>query len=261
MSFIEVELSNWDCNKVKVGITPKGKTATVLYEGKIPILKLCSNDSKNKYVVSSFKGLQRNMKYDSNTKKFLDIWEGDWSISFTVCKKVSEITPLQQKIVDIFADIEKKVETAFGKKPNPAIGFSYIKEKNEFGVEKKVGIDTAKGAYLKVKVGYDAPEGAKKFMDSKTGREVPVLDARFPKAKFYDIDRAKEQMLVEKPDPECYTSMNAVPKFMISLYPLNENVYITKRLMQNYYQKTIVGGDSVDEELVTMLRDNLELGE
>lgn len=261
MSFIEVELSNWECAKVRIGIANKGKTATVLYDGKIPILKLCSNDTKNKYVVSSFKGLQRNFKYDTNTKKFLDVWEGDWSVSFTVCTKVSEASPLQKKVLAIFSDIETKVETAFAKKPNSALNFSYIKEKNEFGVERKVGIDTSKGAYLKVKVGYDAPDNCKKILDPKTGKDMPVPEARFPKAKFYNVAEAKDKMLVAKPDPDCFTGMNCVPKFMISLYSVGENVFITKKLFQLYYEPAVMGGDAIDEDLVNMLRENLDLGE
>lgn len=262
MSFIEVELGSWDCNKVKIGIAPKGKTPTVLYDGKLPILKLCSNDIKNKYVVFSYKGLQRNMKYDKSTKKFLDVWEGDWSVSFCVTSSVEQAEKengVAKRIMDIFADIEKKVNVAFVKPPEPSLNYSYIKERNEFGVERKVGIDKTKGCYLKGKVAFDAPKEAKTF--EKDGKQVPVFEARFPKAKFYDVTKAKNDILVKNPDIECQTAMNAVPKLMIGLTTVNENIFITKRLMQCYYEPTVVGGDAEDTDLIEMLRQNLELTE
>lgn len=260
MSFIEVELSSWDTNKVRIGVAPKGKTPTVLYDGKLPILKLCSNDTKNKYVVFSFNGLQRNMKWDAGSKKFLDVWEGDWSVSFQVAASYAQAKQengLAWKIVEIFDDIEKKVEQAFKRKPNRALNVTIIKEKNEFGVEEEKGIDETKGVYIKGKVGYDAPKDAKKFI--KDGKEIPVLESRVPKAKFYDITKAKDDMFIKNPDIECQTAMNAVPKMMIGLFANTQGVYVTKRLMQCYYEPTTVGGDAPDDELIEMLRQNLDL--
>lgn len=261
MSFIEVELSNWDKSKVSVGIAPKGKTPSVLYDGKIPILKLCSSDPKNKYVVFSHQGLKRNMKYDAATRKFLDIWEGDWSVSFCVATSVEEAEKANShanKIMDIFADIEKKVETAFeGRKPNPSINYTYIKEKNQFGVDKIVGVDKSKGAYLRAKTGYDAPKDAKKI--TVDGKEVPVLEARYPKTKFYDITRSKNDMEIKNPDIECQTAMNAVPKIMIGLFSNSQGVFITRKLMQLYYEPTTIGGNAADDELIEMLRNGMDL--
>jgi hypothetical protein len=82
--FIKVKLMEWDCSKVTIGVLPKASSPSVLYDGKIPILVLAGDGVREKYVVSSFDGLKRNMKYDSNSKKFLDVWEGDWSVSFKV---------------------------------------------------------------------------------------------------------------------------------------------------------------------------------
>lgn len=262
MTFIEVELANWNCEKVRVGIAPGGKTPTVLYDGKIPIIKLCSNNVKNMYLVFSFKGLQRNMKYDMKTKSFLDVWEGDWSVSFQIAQsyaKAREDKGLTWKIIQIFEDIEKKVEVAYKRKPNRALNVTTIKEKNEFGVEEDKGIDESKGVYLKAKVGYNAPKDAKKEM--RDGKEVPVNEARVPKCKFFDVSRAKEDMLIKNPDIECQVPMNAIPKIMIGLFSNTQGVYITKRLMQCYYEPATVGNDAPDYELIEMMRQNCDLGE
>ena len=255
MSFIEVELAFWDCNKVRIGVAPKGKTPTVLYDGKMPILKICSNDTKNKYVVFSYKGIQRNMKWDANSKKFLDVWEGDWSVSFQAAGSYAEARQengLAWKLIQLFADIETKVEQAFKRKPNRAMNFTIIKEKNEFGVEEEKGIDETKGVYLKGKVGYEAPKDAK--MMDKDGKQVPVLESRTPKCKFYDITKAMDSMFIKNSDIECQTAMNAVPKMMIGLFANTQGVYVTKRLLQCYYEPTTIGGDAPDDELIEMLR-------
>jgi len=261
MSFIEVEVSVWDCNKVTIGMAPKGKEPGVLYEGKIPIIKLCTSDARNKYICTSYKGLQRSMTFDKATNSFLDSWEGDWYVSFQIARSYALAKTeesLAWKIIKIFEDIEKKIEQAFEKKPNSSLGFSWIKEKNSFGIEKKVGIDDSKGVYIKSKVGYDSPKNAP-TMPFK-GKEVPVHESRFPKCKFYDITRAQQDMVIKNPDIECQTSMNAVPKMMISIAIVNDVIHVTKKLLQLYYEPTTIGGNAPDDDLISMLRDNLDLG-
>lgn len=259
MSFIEVELSNWNCDKVTVGIPPKGKEPTILYDEKIPILKLCS-DKKNKYIVSSYKGLQRNMTYDKKTESFLDTWEGDWSISFQVAASYAQAEAeqgLSWKIIKIFQDIESKLEDAYGTKPNPSLNFGWIKEKNKAGVIRKTGIDETKGVYIKGKVSYSAPKDCEKMIVK--GKEVPILAERVPKTLFFDITRSQKEMCVKNPDIECQTAMNAVPKLMIGTAVVNEVLYVTKRLQQCYYEPITTGGDAPDEELIAMLRENLDI--
>lgn len=258
MSFKEVDLASWDCNKVTIGKGPNNGGISILYEGKIPILKLCPENMKNGYLVSSFHGLQRNMKYDKNSKSFTDTWEGDWSISFTIAsvvKDVEEENGLRLKIMNIFKDIENKVKAAYDKAPSNPLNYTYITEINAFGVEKKLGINPDKGCYLKVKVGYTASPNAKTF--EKDGKFVPVLEERRPKATFYDITKAADQMVITNPDIECRTGMSAVPKFVIGISVVNEVIYITKRLLDCYYKPTNMGGNGPDEELISMLRENL----
>lgn len=262
MSFVEVEVAHWNCDKLKVGVAPKGKTPTVLYDGKIPILKIASSGGKNMYLLSSYQGLQKNMKWDASTKKFLDVWEGDWSVSCQVTPSYEQAkreNGLAWKLIEIFTDIEKKVETAFKRKPSRALNCSIIKERNEYGVEEERGIDESKGVYLRIKVGYDAPKDAPKTV--KDGREVPVFESRYPKAKFYDVSRSKNSMLVENPSVECQTAMNLIPKMMIGLYSNTQGVYITRRLMSCYYEPTTAGGDQIDEDLIEMLRQNMDLSD
>lgn len=258
-AFIEVTLSNWDCEKVSIGLAPGGKTPTVLYEKKIPILKVFGNDSKDKYVLSSYDGLKRNMKWDGTTRKYLDVWEGDWSISFKVSDTYAGAEGLNKKIITIFEDITIKIEKAFKRKPSYPLNVKVIKEKNEYGVEEEKGIDPTKPVYLKVKVGYDAPKDAPKFFDQRVGKEVPALTHRTPKADFFDIKRPKDYMKVQKPDTECQIGMKAVPKFIIGLYATKDAIYITKRLLQCYYEPASMGGGGIDEDLTDILRRDDDL--
>lgn len=253
-AFVEVALSNWDCEKVSIGLAPGGKTPTILYEKKIPILKVFGDGVKDKYILSSYDGLKRNMKWDGTTRKFLDVWEGDWSVSFKVSDTYEGAGGLNKKIITIFEDIAAKVEKAFKKKPSNPLYVKTIKEKNEYGVEEEKGIDPTKPVYLKVKVGFDAPKDAPKEFDSKTGKEVPKKEFRYPKADFFDVKRAKDQMKVQKPDTECQTGMNAVPKFIVGLYATKDTIYITKRMLQCYYEPASMGGGGMDEDLADILR-------
>lgn len=263
MSFVEIKLEDWDCSKVKVGKPPKGGNPTILYDDKgvwkMPILN-CAGNNSQKYVLHSNKGLQKNMKYDQNTKKFLDIWEGDWSVSFRVCQSVDSATALEKKLLDIFTDICTKAKAAFKEEPANPISYKYITEKNEFGVEEVKGIDTTKGAYIKVKVGYDSADDAKTF--SKDGKDVPVLEERYPKAKFYDITKAKGDMILKNADKEAATGMNAVPKFMIGLFKAGKDakLYVTKKMMQCYFEPVTSGGAIDDNDLIEMLRADMDLG-
>lgn len=257
MSFVEVALYEWNCDAVTVGLPPKGTTPTVLYNGKIPILCIKSDDARNRYVVSSRHGLTRSMKYDMTSKKFTDAWDGDWGISFMITKCINEAPHLAIKLMNLFEDIERKVELAYEKKPHPPLGYTWLIEKNQFGVEKKVSIDKSKGCYMNSKVPYDAPDDAPKIKIE--GKEVPVLESRFPKTKFYDVTRSRSSIRVVNPDTECRISMNAIPKIMISVFASQQGVFITKRLMQCYYEPDIGGGDNVDDDLVESLRNNIDI--
>jgi len=258
--FIEVELMSWSCDKVKVGIYPGEKTASVLYDNKKPILKLCSNDPINKYVVSSYKGLERNKVWDSASKKFLDEWAGDWSINMMVATsyQAAEENPYTKKIMEIHDDIHQKVEKAYRTKVKHPLGYVFIKEKTDLGEEiDSDQIDKSKGIYLKTKVGYQAPPSADKI--KVNGKDVPALDARTPKGLFVDVSRAQSDMTVKNPDIECQVGMSLIPKYLIGLYKIGNVVHITKKLLQCYYQPKDMGGNSVDETLVAMLRNNCTL--
>jgi hypothetical protein len=265
MSFISVNLSDWDCSKVSIGKLNKDSKPTVLYSGKIPVLTISaanpsSKDVREKYVVVSKKGLQKSMKYDEKTKKSTDIWDGEWKITFTICDIIDKASPMQKKLIDIFEDIAKKVELAFEKKPDPRyMIYSFIEEENPTtGVKKIVGIDKTKGAALKVKVPYEAKKDAKTMKDDK-GKEVPIFEDRIPKVRFYDITRAVNQFLIKEPHKECNTGMGTVPKFMISLFQQDPSspIYITKRLFECYYEPADLGGNQQDNDLIETLRSSM----
>lgn len=61
-------------------------------------------------------------------------------------------------------------------------------------------------------------------------------------------------MLVKNPDVECRTGMYAVPTFMISLYQAGQAYYITRRMMQCYYEPASFSAGGMDDALIEMLR-------
>lgn len=260
MSFVEVKLIDWDCSKVSIGIPPKGTLATVLYEDggnkKLPIL-CCAGNAQQKYVLTSFDGLNRNMKYDSAKKQFLDVWEGDWSIYFKICRSVDSASALERKLLDIFEDIVSKAKNAYEEEPANPVGYKYLTETNKFGVVKIIGVDTSKPAGIKIKVGFDAPADAPTFV--KDGKQVPTLESRYPKAKFYNVHNARDQMLIANGDKEKVVgvALNAVPKFLIGIYKAGKDgkLYITKKLMHMYYEPTVAGGSLNDDGIIEMLRN------
>lgn len=263
MSFVEVKLADWNCANVKIGLPPKGSSPTVLYNDKntykMPIL-VCAGTPSEMSELYSNKGLQRNMKYDSKTKKFLDVWDGDWSVSFRICQSVDNAKSLEKKLMDIFDDICTKAKLAFKEAPADPISYKYIMKKNEFGIDEIEGIDKSKGAYIKIKVGYDAPKDAPTM--KKDGKDVPVFDARTPKAKFYDTTRAKSDMLLKNADKEASTAMNAVPKVLIGLFKAGKDskLYVTKKMMQCYYKPVSTNTNTEDDEIIEMLRQDMDLG-
>lgn len=259
--FIAVKLTEWDSSKVTIGIqgTDKAASPTVLYEGKVPIITLAGDGVQSKYVVSSYDGLKKNMKYDQAKRGPSEIWEGDWQISFKVADSYDSATALQKKIIDIFDDIVNKAKRFYKKDPGAQpVSVKRIVEMTPQGEEDK-GPDPSKPVYLKVKVGHDADKGAPTFTDTM-GKQVPVLEARFPKADFYDITRDKKSMAIDKKAAgiECNTGMFAVPKIMISLYKLpgiSGAYYITRRLMQCYYEPAEMKAGGMDDDLVNSLRE------
>lgn len=260
MSFFKVKLSDWDCSKVTIGKPPKGGEPTILYDGKLPILVIAGNGTDEKYVVSSFKGLQKSRVYDESTKSYTDEWDGEWDISFCVCKSVQEATPLQKKLLGVFADILKKVEDAFEEKVKfPPVSFTWVMVENQMGIKKPSHIDETKGAYIKGKCGYEAPSNAPTMRDAKTKKDVPVFESRKPKASFYDITRALKEMLITDPDTECKTSMNTAPEIFVSVFKNALGLFIQKRVFQCYYEPVEMGSSGPDETLINMLRTGMNL--
>lgn len=257
MSFIEVALYDWDCDAVAIGPPPKGGAPTVLYRGKIPILSIRSNDPNNRYLLRSRDGLARSTKYDNTNNKYTDVWDGKWRMSFMVTNCINDAPPLAIKLMEVFRDIEKKVEAAFEKTPNDALSYTWITEKNRYGVEKRVDIDRSKGCYFNVKVGYDAPKDAPKIRID--GKDEPAFDYRYPKGQFYDVTRAKDSMRIENPDTECGIGMNAIPKVMIGLYNIQNSIHITKTIMQCYYEPNTSDDGFVDHDLIDALRNNIDI--
>lgn len=262
MSFVNVYLEDWETSKVKIGLAPKGNKPTILYEDKdkihkMPILSVRGN-KEQRYVLESYSGLQKNMIYDSAQETYTDKWAGDWSISFKICTCIKNATPLEKKLMQIFADITEKATIAFDEKPAKCISYTMITQKNDSGITKEIGIDDSKGAYIKVKVNYDAPQKAETFMQGSTA--VPVFEARYPKAKFYDASRQVGKYLVEKPDPESACGMKATPEFLIGAFKTKDGkLYITKKLMKCYYMPHDYGSNECDDELIDALREQYEL--
>lgn len=310
-TFIEVTVDDWDFSKVEIGLLKKGDAKpTILYDGKIPVLKVTpavlTNDDKVKlnsmkmdekvdfiekhnYPVFSKSGLKKSMKWNDSQKKYTDIWEGYWNVRFTVTDCVKNSTPTQKKILDIFEDVRAKVAKEYEKEPYPPVQYTWIKQKNEkTGVEKTIGRDDSKGASIKVKVGYGAPEDAKKIKDEKTGADVPIFSARYPKARFLDMSKPAKDRLVKHPDPTlrpklteeelaklseeerlrysvdsrdkgAAQGMRACPKFMIGLCVGETAIYITKKLFTCHFIPKHFASDDNEDELAMMLEANMNI--
>lgn len=268
MQFVEVSLAEWDCAKVTVrkpatsGKANQNAEVTVLYDGKLPVLVIRSVDGMKPFILTSFKGLQENKVWvpasGQSPGYFLDTWDGDWSISFKICTSVKDASLEEKKLMQIYDDIYQKVKKVYKDKSvrNP-INYSWIKEMNpDTDVEEIVAIDDSKAAYLKLKVAYEGTPNCATVVD-KFKKTVPAIthDDRKPKAKFFDMSRARDKMLVQDPHKECQTGMNAIVKVFIGLYKATEGVYITKKLLQCYYNPVAIGGNAPDEDIIGSFRN------
>lgn len=255
MSFIEVKLPEWDCSKVTVGVIKKNQPPTILYDGKMAILTIIGNRD-DPYIVSSFKGVEKQNKYNASTKVWTDEWTGEWSISMKLCESVAEANPMQAKLMSVFDDIINKVKD---KVPNVSIGkpigYKYIKKEVD-GFDVDVGVDKASPAYMNVKVPYTCDDGCE--MMKVDDRMVPVFTARRPKPQFYNVTEARDRMLVKDVDRECKTSMKLAPKIMISLFKSADRYFITRRLLSCYYEPVSLGLSSKDDDMIDILVGPME---
>ncbi len=260
MQFAEVSLAEWDCAKVfvrKPTMTKAGQSGdpVVTYDGKLPILVVRSVDATKPYILSSSKGIQENKTWIPAPPPghFSDTWEGDWSISYKVCVTVKGASVEEKKLMAIFDDIFKKTQKFYkSEKVKCPINYSWNKEVDpESGAEEIIGVDESKGAYLKVKVGYEGLPNAEMIID-KAGKSVPALTlkARKPKPTFYDMSRDRDHMVVQDPAKECQTGMNAIVKIFIGLYKNSQGVFITKKLLQCYYNPVAIGSNTPDEDII-----------
>lgn len=255
MSFIEVRLPDWDCSKVTVGVIKEKSPPTILYDGKLVILTIVGTYDEP-YVVSSYKGLERQNKYNPSTKTWTNEWTGEWELNIRICNSVDGATPMQRKLMDIFDDIKAKIEEKVpGQSVKTPINYKYIKEEKD-GFTRITGIDRRAPAYMSIKVPYTADEGADTI--EVNNKMVPVFEARRPKPQFFNVAEAKDRMLVEDPDRDCRVSMNLAPKIMISLFNNASGYFITRRLMGCYYEPTTIGGSGQDDELINMLAGSMQ---
>ena len=69
-------------------------------------------------------------------------------------------------------------------------------------------------------------------------------------------------MLLKNADKEAAISMNAVPKVLIGLFKAGKDskLYVTKKMMQCYYKPVLTNTNTEDEEIIEMLRQDLDLG-
>lgn len=261
MQFVEVSLAEWDCAKVAVkkpavsGKAGQNAEPTILYDGKLPVLVIRSVDGTKPFLLTSFKGLQENKVWVPTPPpgRFLDKWAGDWSISFKICTSVKDATPEEKKLMLIFNDMLQKVQKVYkNEKPKNPINYSWLKEKDpETDVEEIIGIDESKAAYLKLKVGYEAAPDAEMVIN-ELGQKVPAPTPkdRRPKAKFFDMSKARDKMLVQDSAKECQTGMNAIAKVFIGLFKNSQGVFITRKLLQCYYNPVAIGGNAPDEDII-----------
>lgn len=262
MAFVSVKLDDWDCNKVDIGLANGGSEPTILYDGKIPVLNV---QGVREYVVHSRSGLRRAMFWNDGTKKYTDIWEGNWTTRFVICDKLRDATARQKKLMLIFDDIKEKVKLAFDREPYDPVTYTWIESTNEkTKVKKRVSRDEDGSVSFKCKITYDADDNAETFVN-KFDKKVPKFDFRYPKARYYDITRATKEMLIKYPDPTLNPDKNAndmgaaqgmlaCPNFMISLYENDTAIYIVKRLFDCYFKPCEFGSNDQDHELVEMLR-------
>lgn len=255
MSFIEVKLPDWDCSKVTVGAIKKNQPPTILYEGKMVILTVIGHRD-DPYVVTSFKGVEKQNKYNASTKTWTDEWTGEWGISIRLCESVAGANPMQAKLMSIFDDIINKVKD---KVPDASIGkpinYKYIKEEVD-GFEREVGIDKTSPAYMNIKIPYTYDEGCE--MMKVDDRTLPVFSARRPKPQFYNVTEARDRMLVQDVDKDCKTSMKLAPKIMISLFKSADRYFITRRLLSCYYEPISMGLANKDEDMIDILVGPME---
>jgi len=83
--FKEVSVEEWEYSKATVGVYGKEEVSSILYAGKKPILVAKDDTARDITILLSYKGLEKNRKWDGKNKKWLDEWSGDWSHGVKVC--------------------------------------------------------------------------------------------------------------------------------------------------------------------------------
>ena len=256
--YINIDLMSWDCSKVTIGPSPNNSKLqsakygpSVLYEKKVPILRIISDD--NKFILKSYNGLRRTMKYDNKLKKYTDIWTGEWDISFILASSLADASVHAKKIIDLYEDIYAKMTKAGLNASNP-IKYTKVSSTNEFGVVTEFP-DKTKPIYLSGKVRYNAPKDCPK-MRNETGADVPALEYRVPKAFFIDVTKARDQQAIDASiaDKECAIPMLAAPKFLIGLSKAAEKWFCINNTCDVYYEPWKVSGRGVDLDFADKLR-------
>lgn len=258
--FVSVSVQEWDNSKVS--LETKDGRINILYDGLVPMLKICGN-SDQPYLLTSKKGLMKATKYDSIKNMYTKEFAGSWTISFKIADDLSTIKPppegvedkrsendkTRYKIIEIYNHIKKMVAKATEDMVTDPISYKKLYSVSKLGNKKVIGIDEQGYAYLSMKVGYTAPPDAPTFKDRD--RDVPIFGSRVPKATFKDLARAKNDLIVHNPELDCACPMKAIPRTTLCVNKGPKGYVIATNIFDIYYERddSIGGGDDTDDVL------------
>lgn len=265
--YIRINLMDWDNTKVSIGKAPPSTKPgayddkiTVLYDGKLPILTIIDTkpeQGSSPYLLTSYAGLQKSMEYNSQSKKYTDVWKGEWGLNVQVCRSIKDANAGQRKLMDVMNYIVKfakeggmdKMEPAFTTKKVQKMVFGTLKDTDE--------IDVTKPCSMNISVSYTADKDCEKFMDAKLGKEVPVFEARRPNPPFYDVTRALNDNLITNWE-DANRGMACAPSGLLTFSHAAGKDYLKLRLYECYYQPKEFGGNKnvPNQDMLNLLRSH-----
>lgn len=242
ISLAECEVSKFDLGEVD------GKVC-ILYDGKPPCLDIAGVDD-DPYLLTSSEGLKKNQEWDTKKLEFIKgTWAGKWNISMLITDNLSKIKPptegddtraendkLRYKLVEIAHRLRDLLRENIDDKALEPLSMKAIYETNKFGAKKLVGYDEDSYVYLPVAVNYTADENVPTFKN-KEGKDEPQLEYRRPKPKFYDLNRAAGDELLQDPAVDAAVPMRAEPKVVFSINNAPKGKKLAFNLVSLYFQR------------------------
>ena len=264
--FMKVDLMDVDLTKFTYNRVDPTKTSALpdlKYAGKTLIISGKTNNPRDRYFMTSFKGLKKGHVWDQSNLKYTTEFSGDYEILFHVCNKYKDASPAALKLLSIIDHIRSLVIAFFTNRATGKLSvivekpylcdYTKIKDPVTGQEDDTEDIDPEKSVAIKFKIGYQGITGAK-MMKDQTGQDVPIIADRVPKAKFYNVNEAKDKMLVPNPDPACSVAMKAIPEFILGTYRISGSIHITRRLLSCYYEPAQLGASGPDMDLIADLQ-------